>query len=199
MKEFWNERYGKQEMIYGTQPNEFFRKQIGNLTPGKLLLPAEGEGRNAVYAAQQGWDVLAFDYSEAGKAKATQLAKQKGVSITYEVADAQTFSTTPESLDAVALIYAHIPPAARTALHQNILTWLKPGGKLIVEAFHPKQLNGYPSGGPKSEDMLYTAAMLTEDFEGMQVEYIEEKEIELSEGTYHLGKGYVTRMVATKP
>ncbi|GAB3199603.1 2-polyprenyl-3-methyl-5-hydroxy-6-metoxy-1,4-benzoquinol methylase [Pontibacter aydingkolensis] len=199
MQNFWNERYGKQEMIYGSEPNDFFREQLSKLTPGKLLLPAEGEGRNAVYAAQQRWDVLAFDYSDAGRAKAMQLAAQKGVNINYEVADAQTFSATPESLDAVALIYAHMPPTARTTLHQNIMTWLKPGGKLIVEAFHLKQLEGYPSGGPKNEDMLYTAATLIEDFKGMQVEYVKEEEIELAEGTYHLGKGYVTRLVASKP
>lgn len=199
MKEFWNERYSQQEMAYGNEPNDFFKEQLDRLQPGKLLLPAEGEGRNAVYAAQQGWDVLAFDYSEAGKAKALQLAESKGVNLHYELADAQQFSAASESFDAVALIYAHMPPAARTALFKGIATWLKPGGQLIVEAFHPRQLEGYPSGGPKEESMLYTAAMLEQAFSGFKIQYLQEEEIDLAEGTYHLGKGYVTRMVAIKP
>nr|WP_299703620.1 class I SAM-dependent methyltransferase [uncultured Pontibacter sp.] len=198
MQQFWNDRYRQQEMVYGSEPNVFFKEQLQGLKPGKLLLPAEGEGRNAVYAASQGWDVLAFDYSEAGQAKALALAAKQGVSIDYRLADAEGFKTEPESFDAVALIYAHLPADLRQALHRKVQQWLKPGGIIILEAFHPKQL-GYTSGGPKDESMLYTADMLLQDFAGMEVKVLEEKEVTLNEGAHHSGAGFVTRLVATKP
>jgi cyclopropane fatty-acyl-phospholipid synthase-like methyltransferase len=198
MRNFWDERYSQKEFIYGAEPNVFFAEQLEKLKPGKLLLPAEGEGRNAVYAAQQAWNVVAFDSSSAGQSKALQLAKEKGVYIHYQLAEADKFSSSPENFDAVALIYSHMPPDSRQALHHRIIDWLKPGGTVILEAFHPKQLQGYPSGGPKDETMLYTPDMLKKDFEGLTLTLLEEKEIELSEGSYHSGKGYVTRLVATK-
>ncbi len=199
MQQFWNERYSQQEMAYGLEPNVFLRAQLKNLKPGRILLPAEGEGRNAVYAASQGWDVLAFDFSEAGQAKALGLARQQGVTIEYQVADAQAFETAPETLDAVALIFAHFNPVLRLILHRKVVAWLKPGGTLILEAFHPNQLEGYTSGGPKDQTMLYTAHMLQQDFDGLDFQLLEEREVELQEGAYHSGKGYVTRLVATKP
>ncbi|MHA6247222.1 class I SAM-dependent methyltransferase [Pontibacter sp. CAU 1760] len=200
MKEFWNERYDREGMAYGQEPNEFFREQLNRLTPGKILLPAEGEGRNAVYAAQQGWEVLAFDFSAAGREKALKLAAQSGVSIDFQVADAAEYTCPAESLDAVALIYAHFPSAVRKQFHPRVAQWLKPGGTLILEAFHPNQLQQhYPSGGPKDVSMLYTADLLEQEFQGLKITLREEREITLAEGTYHEGKGFVTRLVATKP
>lgn len=198
MQQFWNERYSQQEMVYGSEPNVFLKEQLQGLAPGKILLPAEGEGRNAVYAASQGWDVLAFDYSEAGQAKALALAAKQNVSIDYRLTDTGSFATEPDSVDAVALIYAHLPSDLRQALHRKVRQWLKPGGTVILEAFHPKQL-GYTSGGPKDGSMLYTADMLLQDFAGMEVKVLEEKEVTLSEGAHHSGPGFVTRLVATEP
>ena len=198
-KNFWDNRYAQEEMVYGNEPNAFFRQQLAAIKPGKILLPADGEGRNAVYAATQGWDVQAFDYSEAGKYKALKLADKFGVSINYQIANAEDFDCLPESCDAIALIYAHFPAVLRLSFHAKIYRWLKPGGKLILEAFHPNQLDGYPSGGPKDITMLYTAQMLEQDFSELTIDLLEEKEIELDEGPYHKGKGYVTRMVASKP
>lgn len=197
MKDFWNERYSHEKLAYGAEPNEFFRKQLQHLRPGKLLLPAEGEGRNALYAAQQGWQVTAFDFSEAGYKKAMALAAQRGVTLNYQVTDAAQFACEPESQDAVALIYAHFPPALRRQLHQKVMEWLKPGGTIMLEAFHPNQLS-YTSGGPKDESLLYTANMLQDDFHLLTIKQLEEVEIQLNEGAYHSGAGYVTRMVAQK-
>lgn len=184
-------------MVYGSEPNAFFREQLNTLKPGRLLLPAEGEGRNAVYAAQKGWDVLAFDYSEAGRDKAVRLAEQRGVTISYLLTEAEMFDTEPGCLDTVALIYAHFPPALRRRLHQKAVQWLKPGGVLLLEAFHPKQL-AYTSGGPKDVAMLYTTDMLREDFKQLRIDLLEEREVILEEGAHHSGAGYVTRLVATK-
>lgn len=197
MQQFWNDRYSKAEMSYGSEPNIFFREQLKKLEPGNILLPAEGEGRNAVYAALKGWEVMAFDYSVAGRAKALRLAELRGVRINYQLAEAENFECAPESMDAVALIYAHFPPALRQEFHQKVVQWLKPGGLLILEAFHPKQL-GYTSGGPKDEAMLYTADMLRADFKQLKIRLLEEQEVLLEEGAHHSGAGYVTRLVATK-
>ncbi|MEJ8803396.1 class I SAM-dependent methyltransferase [Pontibacter sp. H249] len=197
MQEFWNERYRQEEMIYGSEPNVFFKEQLEKLKPGKLLLPAEGEGRNAVFAALNGWQVLAFDYSEAGRAKAEKLAEQKGVKLNYKIAEADTYELKAESMDAIAFIYAHFSPATRQNLFSKAVKWLKPGGVIILEAFHPKQL-AHTSGGPKDEAMLYTADVLRSDFKALRIDLQEEKEILLAEGAYHSGAGYVTRLVATK-
>ncbi|WP_276499459.1 class I SAM-dependent methyltransferase [Pontibacter litorisediminis] len=197
MKDFWNDRYNQEQMVYGAEPNEFFREQLQFLRPGKLLLPAEGEGRNAVYAALKGWQVTAFDFSEAGRKKAMALAKQRGVPLNYQVTDAAQFSCEPESQVAVALIYAHFPPALRQQLHQKVINWLTPGGTVILEAFHPYQLS-YSSGGPKDERMLYTAEVLQDDFKLLDIKLLQELDIHLHEGPYHSGAGYITRMVAQK-
>lgn len=197
MKDFWNDRYNQEQMVYGAEPNVFFREQLINLKPGKLLLPAEGEGRNAIYAALKGWQVTAFDFSEAGYKKAMELAEQRGITISYQVTDATQFACEPESMDAVALIYAHFPPVLRQEMHHKIISWLKPGGTVILEAFHPNQL-GYTSGGPKDKRMLYTAEMLQDDFSQLTQQLLKEVEIQLNEGPYHSGPGYVTRMVAQK-
>ena len=118
--------------------------------------------------------------------------------INYQLAEAAQFDLEPDSLDAVALIYAHLPPDLREELHRKVVLWLKPGGKVMLEAFHPGQL-AYTSGGPKDENMLYTAAMLRTDFSTLEINLLKEQEALLEEGTYHSGAGYVTRMLATKP
>lgn len=197
MKNFWNERYGNQEYIYGKTPNLFFAEQLKTLKPGEILLPCEGEGRNAVFAAVKGWEVRAFDSSEAGKIKAGKLAAENNVDIDYLIDDALTVQYPPNSFDAVAFIYAHFPPAIRKKIHQKAITWLKPGGKILLEVFNPKQLQN-TSGGPKDLSMLYTEEMLRDDFEGLTIDQIETKTIELNEGRHHQGKADIIQFVATK-
>lgn len=197
MKNFWNERYGKDEFIYGKQPNIFFAEQIVTLDPGKLLLPAEGEGRNAVYAAGLGWEVTAFDFSEAGKQKAEKLAEETGVNIRYHIAQATDFQAEAESYDAIALVYAHFLPEVRKKAHQQAVDWLKPGGRLIVEAFHPRQMKRN-SGGPRNPEMLYSKEILSEDFSALKEVLLEEKVIQLSEGKHHEGEADVVRFVGER-
>ena len=197
MKAFWEERYSSRLFVYGENPNDFFAETLNKLTPGKIILPCDGEGRNAVFAAKAGWDTYAFDISDAGKTKALQLANKVDVEIDFQVADAMLITYPENTADAVALIYAHLPVLIRQALHKKVISWLKPGGKLILEAFNPLQLNN-ESGGPKSIDMLYTKDMLNADFSALQINYIEDVEINLSEGDFHKGKANVIRLVATK-
>lgn len=197
MKSFWNERYAAAEFVYGTAPNEYFKSVLDTLPAGKLLLPCEGEGRNAVYAAAQSWMVNAFDMSEAGKEKCHQLAATKGVSINYQIADAFYFDYGEAQYDVIALIYAHFPPAIRAAVHQKCMQALKKGGIIIMEAFNPLQLNN-TSGGPKDVSMLYTTTMLQEDFSTAAIEYIESLQVNLNEGAFHSGIGDVIRLIAKK-
>lgn len=197
MKAFWEERYSSRLFVYGENPNDFFAETLNTLTPGKIILPCDGEGRNAVFAAKAGWDTYAFDISDAGKTKALQLANKVDVDIDFQVADAMLITYPENTANAVALIYAHLPVLIRQALHIKVISWLKPGGKLILEAFNSLQLNN-ESGGPKNIEMLYTKEMLKEDFSALHIDYIEDVEIELCEGDFHNGKANVIRLIATK-
>jgi len=196
MKTLWNERYAQKEYVYGRQPNEFLKNYIDNYKSGSLLLPAEGEGRNAVYAAKRGWEVYAVDYSIEGQKKAFEWAEQNSVKISYEVADLSEWQCDLE-LDAIALIYAHFTPKKRSVIHQKLINNLKPGGTIILEAFSKKQIE-YDSGGPKDPEMLYNTDLLKFDFSSLQIDFLQERLIELNEGRFHLGEASIIRMIARK-
>ncbi len=198
MKSLWNDRFASDEYIYGEQPNVFFAEILNRLKPGKLLLPGEGEGRNAVWAARQGWDVTAIDYSEAGREKALKLASRYKVKLSdYIIVDLEDYRPEAESFDTIALVYIHLPPALRNKVHHRFVQALKPGGTIIIEAFHTNQLQ-YDSGGPKNEDMLYTMEMLRTDFKSLQMNQLEYCTEVLNEGQYHQGQAALLRMVAQK-
>jgi len=196
MKEFWNERYGQQGYAYGKSANLFFAEQLSKLKPGNLLLPAEGEGRNAVFAARNGWQVTAFDFSNEGREKALAHAKNLGVSINYQVCDAMDF-TTDLQFDALALIFTHFNSDQRKILFSRFIGYLKPGGTLIMEVFSKRQL-GRSSGGPKDLDFLFTTNEMAELFPDVLIDYCQEEIVLLDEGPYHQGEAVVVRVVGTK-
>lgn len=197
MSEYWNKRYVDSDYAYGEEPNVFFAEQLNSLKAGTIILPCDGEGRNGVFAAKSGWNVYAFDSSEKGKTKAMKLAEKSGVEINYIIEDAVSVSYANDSADVVALIYAHLPPDVRKPLHQQSVAWLKPGGRLILEAFNPTQLHN-SSGGPKDIGMLYTEKMLREDFKGLRIEFAELLQTSLDEGKYHEGKADIIRFAGVK-
>lgn len=197
MRNFWNERYSQTEYVYGEEPNAFFADQLDKLKTGNIILPCEGEGRNGVYAASQGWKVNAFDSSEAGKGKALQLAEKKGVALEYTIEDATTITYPENSVDAVAFIYAHFPPDIRKEIHQKAINWLKPGGCIILEAFNPQQLQNN-TGGPKDLLMLYTEKIIREDFKACKIELIQTLRADLKEGKHHEGMADIIRFVGIK-
>jgi hypothetical protein len=121
MKEFWNERYSAKEFAYGEEPNVFFEEKIKDLAVGKILLPAEGEGRNEVAAAQLGWSVYAFDLSQSGKDKALLLAKKKNIQIEYTVGEFSELTYPPQYFDAIGLIYAHFPASLKSRYHKTLI------------------------------------------------------------------------------
>ncbi|WP_154858785.1 class I SAM-dependent methyltransferase [Cyclobacterium xiamenense] len=202
MKAFWNERYKSADYVYGEKPNAFFASKITSLSPGKLLLPAEGEGRNAVFAASLGWEVWAFDYSEEGKKKADRLAKKNRVAIHYEVCDTNDVRYEADSFDLMGLFFAHFPEAVRATYHRKLAAFVKPGGKLLIEGFRKEHLElsraNPQAGGPKDESMLFSLDILRSDFPDFEWEQLEALTENLEEGSFHQGKSALIRALGTK-
>jgi 2-polyprenyl-3-methyl-5-hydroxy-6-metoxy-1,4-benzoquinol methylase len=197
MNNIWNERYAKKVFVYGIEPNQFYKEQLAKLSIGKILFAAEGEGRNAVYAAQQGFEVSAFDSSIEGKNKAEALALEKNVKISYTVLGLEDVDFPENYFDILVLVYAHFPYEIRKKYHQKLVSFLKPNGSIIFEAFGKEQLN-YTSGGPKQLDMLFSEDEIKSEFLGLNFNYLETVEITLDEGPYHQGKGNVVRCIGQK-
>ncbi|MEZ5070017.1 MAG: class I SAM-dependent methyltransferase [Bacteroidales bacterium] len=198
MTSFWDLRYESEEFVYGKGPNLFFRNELQKLKPGRLLLPGEGEGRNAVHAARQGWQVQAFDQSEVAARKALQFAASEGVRIDYAVSPLESFPFEEESADAVGLTYVHVTPEQRRYLHDKVAGALKPGGRLILEAFDRKQIDR-ESGGPRAVDMLFDTEELRKDFGQLDILSLEICDEQLQEGRGHRGEAVVIRLLAEKP
>ena len=195
---FWDKRYNEKEYAYGERPNAFLEQQLDKLTPGVIILPCDGEGRNGVYAATKGWEVFAFDLSEAGRTKAMDLAAKNKTRINYAISDVAQAHYSPASTDLVALIYAHLPAQIRREVHKKCIDWLKPGGQIILEAFNPNQLENN-SGGPKELSMLYTKEMLLEDFKDLKIEVLQTIQYRLDEGKYHQGNADLIQFIGVKP
>ena len=198
----WDARYSDEAFAYGESPNNYLKAQLEKLEPGAILFPAEGEGRNAVFAATLGWLVAAFDISAAGKQKALQLAARNNVTIDYKVGALETLNYEEGQFDAIALIYAHFPAALKSGIHKMLNTYLRTGGIVIFEAFSKRHidyvLQNEKVGGPKDIDDLFSIEELQADFSGYEFLELLETEIELNEGLYHNGTGAVIRFVARK-
>jgi len=197
MKQFWNKRYDEDVFAYGTAPNQFLKDAIHYIPQGNILFVAEGEGRNAVFAAKKGLKVSAFDYSESGQQKALSLAQMHNVTIDYLVSDVLALPYEKESFDGLVLIFAHFPAEIRKHAHLKLLELLKPGGKIIFEAFEKEQLN-YTSGGPKDIDMLFSEEEVKNEFPAISFDSLSTEKIVLDEGLFHQGEGVVVRFIGTK-
>ncbi|MBL7905780.1 MAG: methyltransferase domain-containing protein [Bacteroidales bacterium] len=197
MKNTWDERYAQPEYIYGKQPNAWLAEKLKEIPVGRILFPAEGEGRNAVYAATLGWEVTAFDQSAEGRSKALRLAAEKNVQIVYNLSDLTHFEAEPGSFDVIALIFVHMPEEIRSRVHKTLTKYLKPGGYLILEAFTKDQLKNN-SGGPKTEQLLYNNEQITGDFP--ELDFLESGDAiaHLDEGLLHRGEANVVRLFARK-
>ena len=197
---FWDQAFDTPHYKYGTEPNAFLRANAHRLHPGStVLVPGDGEGRNGVWLARQGHAVLSVDSSAVGLRKAHALAAEQGVQLRTLEADLAAWTPAPASADAVVLTYVHLPAALRSAVHRNLARALRPGGLLLLEAFHPQQLQ-FQSGGPKDAALLYTLEQLRSDFDGLLHEVLaEECTVELDEGPGHHGTAYVVRWLGCAP
>ena len=196
-RQFWNEKFSAPGYIYGEAPNDFLRERATSLQ-GPILSLGEGEGRNAVFLAKLGLDVTALDISEVGLAKTAALAARHGVSVKTVLADLSTHVFLPGRWGAVVSIWCHLPAGVRSAVHRGVAQALVPGGRLVLEAYTPRQL-AFHSGGPRSVDMLYEPEAFRSELPGLDVELLEERERQVDESELHRGLSAVVRVVARRP
>jgi SAM-dependent methyltransferase len=194
-RDFWNEKFANTEYAYGTEPNDFLVSAVTKLKRGATLSLAEGEGRNAVWLAQQGFTVSAIEQSEKGVGKTLRLALQRGVIVMAERGELETFHIQPNSWDLVVSIFAHTPQELRRKLHRQVVAGLKPGGVFVLEAYTPAQIANN-TGGPKDAALMPTAELLRSELAGLVFDRIEEVEREVVEGSLHTGTAHVVQVVA---
>ena len=197
-KNKWDERYATDDFAYGTEPNDFLRESIQHLPAGgRILCLAEGEGRNAVFLARHGFNVVAVDSSTVGLQKAQKLADENGVQITTIVADLAEFTIADSSFDGVISIFCHLPPAVRSRLHRQVIDGLKIGGTLILEGYTPEQLH-QGTGGPPVKELMMTLTIVQDDFRDLNQIHLLETTREILEGTLHTGTGAVVQFIGEK-
>ena len=192
----WDEQYTSDDFVYGSVPNSFLASNAKILT-GPVLSLAEGEGRNAVFLASLGLDVLAVDGSEAGLDKANKLASSRDLSIRTEVADLATYEPPENSFGSVVSISAHLPSLIRKRLHRLVERCLKPGGIMLLEAYTLAQL-ARNTGGPKDPDLLMACRELETEFPNCDLILSQEIEREVIEGKFHTGLASVVQFIARK-
>jgi SAM-dependent methyltransferase len=189
----WDERFSGDGFAYGTEPSRWLAAHAGRIRPGgRVLCLGEGEGRNGVWLARQGFEVDAVDGSPVGLEKARRLAAASGVSLATTVADLADHVPAPSTFDAVVLVFLHLPPALRPVVHARAAAALRPGGLVVLEAFNPAQL-AHASGGPRQLDMLYAATTIRSDFPGVEWEELLDVEEDLDEGPLHQGRAALVR------
>lgn len=194
----WDERYSEEAYAFGTEPNDFLRTSLKQLPDGTALCIGDGEGRNGVWLAEQGFAVTSVDASSVGLEKAKALAHQRGVALSTVHADLAEFEIGHEHWDVVVSIFCHLPPPLRRRVHRDIVAGLRPGGVFVLEAYTPAQI-AFGTGGPKTADMTVQLAFLRQELEGLTLLHGEELEREVHEGKYHNGHSAVVQLLAVKP
>jgi 2-polyprenyl-3-methyl-5-hydroxy-6-metoxy-1,4-benzoquinol methylase len=199
-REFWNQRFQAPEYIFGTEPNVFLAQQASRFKPGDRVLDvACGEGRNSVWLAGVGCNVMGLDVSPLALEKARRLAHGRSVTVEYVEADIRDWQWEPTRFDAVVCIFIQFAePEQRARLFRGFTTTLKPGGILVLQGYTPKQVE-YKTGGPPQAAHMYTMAMLREAFVGMEIAHLREHEEILAEGSKHVGRSALIDLVARKP
>ena len=193
----WDERYSEAGFAYGDQPNDFLAARFAEIPPGPVLDLGCGEGRNAVFLAEQGYDVTAVDQSAAGLQKAERLAAQRGVEITTVQADLGQFTLQPNHWAGVVSVFCHLPPELRRSLYTSVVQGLRPGGVLLLEAYTPAQV-GRGTGGPSNPDSMLSLDRLKDELPGLEWIVAEEKERDVREGSFHTGLASVVQFIGRR-
>ncbi|MFZ2727588.1 MAG: class I SAM-dependent methyltransferase [Methylococcaceae bacterium] len=193
----WDERYNTEDYVYGTTPNNFLQENINKLPKGRILSLAEGEGRNAVFLAKQGYNVTAVDSSIIGLNKAQQLAQANNVTINCIHADLAEFTMIENQWDAIISIFCPLPSHIRKELYKKVTQGLNRGGVFLLEAYTPKQVN-YETGGGKNPDTMQTKKSLSDELAQLDFLHLIELERDIKEGIYHTGIGAVVQAIAIK-
>ena len=193
----WDERYSSEEYAYGTKPNEFLEANVNRIPKGKLLSIAEGEGRNAVFLAKQGYAVTAVDASLVGLNKARKLAEENGVSIKLIHADLADYDLGENQWDGIVSIFCPLPSSIRKQLYKKVEAGLKRNGVFLLEAYTPEQLR-HGTGGGSSIDTMQSKESLRLELPNLTFTHLIELERSVIEGVYHTGIGVVVQAIATK-
>lgn len=195
----WDERYATDGFVFGDAPNLFLARQRPLLAPGmSALAVADGEGRNGVWLAEQGLDVLAVDISPVAIDKARRLAADRGASLTFQQVDLLQWDWPREAFDLVVAIFIQVVgPADRDRIFAGMKRAVRPGGHILLQGYRPEQL-GYGTGGPKALENLYTEPMLRNAFADFEIVTLESHDPILEEGARHSGKSAVIDLVARK-
>lgn len=197
---FWDARYADDSYLFGTEPNAFLKREAGRLQPGwRALMVADGEGRNGVYLAERGLEVVSVDVSPRAVAKARALAAARGVAPEIHAADLCAFDLGEAAFDAVVAIFIQFaPPGPREALFERMVRALKPGGLLFLQGYRPEQVD-YGTGGPPYREHMYTEHLLRAQFGGLAWLQFDSYDAPVHEGRGHAGLSALIELVARKP
>ncbi len=193
----WDQRFNVPEYIYGTNPNDFLVEMVNHIPKGRVLCLADGEGRNGVYLAKQGYTVTSVDQSSVGLKKAQDLATVHGVKIETVQADLADYPIEEGCWAGIISIFCHLPPSIRKDVHKRAVNGLASDGCFILEAYTPRQLQ-YKTGGPQSIDLLMDLPTLQQELNGLQIKHGKEIERQIEEGSYHSGLSAVVQIMARK-
>ena len=193
----WDERYSTEEYAYGTKPNKFLEENVNHIPKGKVLSLAEGEGRNAVFLAKQGYSVTAVDASIVGLNKARKLAAENGVVVEFIHADLADYDLGENKWDGIVSIFCPLPSSLRKQLYKKVEAGLKRNGVYLLEAYTPDQLK-HGTGGGSSVDVMQSKESLLLELAGLRFTHLSELEREVIEGKYHTGIGAVVQAIAIK-
>lgn len=196
----WNERYSREDFLFGEAPNAFLAANTAWLAPGQRALSiADGEGRNSVWLARQGLDVDAFDISTVAVDKARRFAARHGVPVRHAVADIVQFEWPTACYDLIAAIFIQFAaPDERACIFRGIVRALRPGGVLLLQGYRPEQL-AYRTGGPPLAENLYSEPLLREVFAELDIRHLASHDDVVREGAGHNGMSALIDLVAVKP
>ncbi|WP_370179850.1 cyclopropane-fatty-acyl-phospholipid synthase family protein [Alteriqipengyuania sp.] len=195
----WDERYAADVPAYGEEPNGFLVEAAARLKPGKVLCLAEGQGRNAVWLAGQGFTVTAMDQSPVGLGYARELAARRGVELETQVGDLADYDLSEAQWDNIVSIFGHLPPELRRSVHQRVVRALKPGGMFLLEAYRPAQLEADGVGGPPDAAMMLDLQIIAQELPELEPVIARKVSREVDEGVYHHGLSETVQYVGRKP
>jgi SAM-dependent methyltransferase len=173
-RQAWDERYGGPDLIWGAGPNRFVVEELAELTPGRAIDLASGEGRNAIWLASKGWKATGVDFSAVGLARAASLAEQRGVTVQWVTADLREYQPEPAGFDLVLIVYLQLPVADLTPILARAAAALAPGGTLLLVG-HDRENLEHGVGGPQDPVRLHTAEEIVAALPGLRIDVAERR------------------------
>lgn len=199
-RETWNARYAIADYLFGEAPNQFLVRVASRIKPGgSVLCVADGEGRNSVWLAEQGFAVTAFDFAPNAVDKARELAVRRGVSVDHRLSELEHWDFEAQRYDAlVAIFIQFLAPETRDAMFERMQSAVVPGGVFVLEGYRPEQVD-YATGGPRRRDHMYTRGWIEARFVGWEILSLDVYDAEIREGQAHSGMSALIDVVARRP